>query len=357
MKILFAGGGTLGPVTPLLAVHEEWKKQDKNVEAVWVGTKQGPERELIEKAGIRFFTIPVARLPRRISFELILLPTSLLVAFVKSFSILLFERPSLIASAGGYTAVPIIFAGWVLRIPSWIHQQDVKPLLTNRLTAPFAKKITVAWKKTLKSFPKEKTELVGNPVRGSVLGGNKEKARKEFGLNDSKPTVLVFGGGTGARRINDLFVEIGEDLEKVVNVIHITGKGKMLKKLLSIGKDYHPIELLTDNLADVYAVTDLIVCRSGMGTITEVSANKKPSIMIPIPRSDQEANAEVVKHGAVILKQGDIDAQSLYKTILLLLADGERQLKLSENIHELLKTDVSGKIVSILKTLVKKITH
>src|SRR3989339_1519603 len=148
-KILFAGGGTLGPVTPLLAVAEAWRKRDALVDMVWVGTPHGPEQEVVNKAGIRFLTLLVARVPRYPTWEWIWLPFRFLFVLFQSVQLLRRERPDVIGSAGGYTAVPIVMAGWLLRIPAWIHQQDVPPALTNRIMAPFARWITVAWKISL----------------------------------------------------------------------------------------------------------------------------------------------------------------------------------------------------------------
>src|SRR3989338_7807534 len=194
MKILFAGGGTLGPVMPLLAVVSAWKKKDPSATFVWVGTAHGPERAFVEKEGIPFFTLPVARLPRYPSLEWVTFPFKLIAAKFKACWILLRERPHIIASGGGYTAVPLVWVGFVMGIPSWIHQSDVVPVLSNRLCAPAARCITVAWQLTLRSFPKKKTMWIGNPVREELLHATKDEAVKFFLLDATRPTVLAVGG-------------------------------------------------------------------------------------------------------------------------------------------------------------------
>jgi len=125
MKIIFTGGGTMGPVTPLLAVWEAWHVTDPNVEALWIGTKYGPERSTVEAEGIPFIAIPVARFPRYISFEWLTFPFHFLWAFYKSVRIIQHQKPNLIASAGGFTAVPVIFAAKLFGVKIWVHQQDV----------------------------------------------------------------------------------------------------------------------------------------------------------------------------------------------------------------------------------------
>jgi len=346
-KILFCGGGTLGPVTPLLAIIEAWRRKDSSVELVFVGTPHGPERELMEKEGVRFHCLPVAKLVRYSSLEWLWLPLRLLTAFYAAWLILKKEKPSLIISAGGYTAVPIIIIGWLKRVPSMIHQQDVRPLLSNKLTAPFASIVTVAWKKLLIDFPKGK--LIGNPVRSAFLSANKIAAIKHFGLNEKKPTVLILGGGTGSLWLNKNISEITSELLKRSNVIHLTGKGKIVD--VKATDDYRAFELLTDEMPLAFAAADLVVCRAGMATITELAATKKPAIIIPLPNSPQEDNAAVLAGAAVVLKQSEIVSKDLSKEINRLLDDESTRVVLGENLSKLLRTDVAFEMVEVAEKL------
>lgn len=348
MKILFTGGGTLGPVTPLLAVFEAWKKRLQEVEAVWIGTPQGPEQELIEEAGVRFYSISVARFPRYISVEWLLLPWHLMKAFWKSYQILKQERPFVVCSAGGYTAVPVIIAAKFQRIPVWVHQQDVEAILTNLITAPFANLVTVAWKENLKKFPG--AFLVGNPVRAKMFLGSREQAYARFKISEHKPTVFVFGGGSGAGWMNQVFSEIGVQLEKYANVIHVTGKGKLRADLTNIGGNYNVLEFLKDEMADAYAVSDLVVCRAGLATITELSALGMPAIVIPLPDSPQEKNVKVVQSAVTVVKQG-IEAKEMLKIILDLIGNPEELKRQSRAIRECLKTDVADVLVDKLESI------
>jgi UDP-N-acetylglucosamine--N-acetylmuramyl-(pentapeptide) pyrophosphoryl-undecaprenol N-acetylglucosamine transferase len=350
MKILFAGGGTLGPVTPLLAVAERWKQNDEAVEIVWVGTPRGPERHAVSTVTDQFYSLPVARLPRYPSHEWILLPFKLCLAFCKAFYVLAKERPDVIATAGGYTAVPVVILGKLLRMPSWVHQQDVTPLLTNKLLSPFAKWVTISWEMSKVAFPFDRTDVIGNPVRDSVLKGSKKAAMDTFGLNPEKPTVLVFGGGGGARWLNKAMEKIAARIVKNVNIIHIAGKKKITKELKEIEGDYYVTELLTTDMADALAAADVVVCRAGMGTITELAALKKASIIIPLPKSPQLANVHVISDtgAAKILYEDATTPGEIQMEIMNLINDEEARKKMGEKVHGLLPTDVAEKVIDLL---------
>jgi UDP-N-acetylglucosamine--N-acetylmuramyl-(pentapeptide) pyrophosphoryl-undecaprenol N-acetylglucosamine transferase len=348
MKVLFTGGGTLGPVTPLLAVAETWKQIDPKVEFVWVGTRRGPERESVTEAGIRFLHLPVARLTRYPSVEWLLLPFAFIGAFVTACVTLFHEKPTVIASAGGFTSVPLILAGKLFGIPAWIHQQDAHLLLSNMLVAPFARCITVSWKSSERLYASKKTTWIGNPVRPSVLAGKKDKAHDLFGLNLELPTVLAFGGGGGARWINEMMSEIGPWLEKKANVIHITGKGKLTDRLNGFGSRYHAVEFLTEDMAHALAAADVIVSRAGMGTLTEIAALKKAAVLIPIPGSmAQQKNAEHFKdaEAATVLVQRTVSVGDLKKAIGDLLEDDALRKTYGTRAYALLPTDVSESLI------------
>lgn len=344
---MLTGGGTLGPVTPLLAVAEAWKKIDPEVAFVWVGTRFGPERELIEEAGIPFLHIPTVRFPRYPTIEWVSLPFSMSAATVMAWLILGREKPDLIASAGGYTGVPFIITGWLRRIPSWVHQQDTGVTLANRMTAWMARCVTVAWEFLQRSFSPGKTDWIGNPVRESIKHGKRDKAYERFGLDLSKPTVMVFGGGTGAVWINTTMEAIGAELAMEANVIHITGPEKRTELLTNIGSRYTAVELLNrEDMAHAYAAADVVVARAGMATITELAALKKAAVLIPLPNTVQVLNAEILleARAAVVCDQTVIGAGDIKLAVLALLADPDRRKLLGERMAEVLPTDVAGKM-------------
>lgn len=352
MKILFAGGGTLGPVTPLLAVAEAWRAVDSSVQFVWVGTPTGPDRAVVEAAGLRFVSIPVARLTRYPSVEWITLPINLFRAARQSWRILEDERPGLVVSAGGFTSVPLIVAARILGIPSWLHQQDVRPILSSRLVVPFVTWISTAWESSLAAFPKGKSAWVGNPIR-SLTSVDRELSVRRFGLDPSRLTVLVFGGGGGALFLNRLMETIGREMAETANVIHIVGIGKMTPALETMGDRYVAVELLTEAMSDALTAADLVVCRAGMGTISDLAARGKPAIVVPLPNSPQEDNARVLEtnDAALVLREPATSPQEYLEAIRGLLRDEGRRRELGENVRRLLRTDVAATIVERLQKI------
>jgi UDP-N-acetylglucosamine--N-acetylmuramyl-(pentapeptide) pyrophosphoryl-undecaprenol N-acetylglucosamine transferase len=347
MKILFTGGGTMGPVTPLLAVWEAWRLRDASVMAVWVGTKRGPERQVVEQQGISFLTLPAARAPRYFSLEWFTSPFVFLVALAKAIRILHAQQPDLVASAGGYTAVPVVYAAKLLGVNVWVHQQDVEITRTTMATVPFADLVTVAWERNRNDLG-DRVKLVGNPVRPSLLRGSRERAYDEFQISKDKPTVLVVGGGTGSVWINEAIDEIVDQLVQQANVIHLTGRNKLLA---SHHSNYYVREFLDEPLTDALAVADVVVCRAGLSTITELAALSKAAVMIPLPKSPQEANADMVADACVVLDQRQTTPQQLLDTITTLLCDQPTRRDLGARMHSKLRTDTADELVEMLRSL------
>lgn len=331
MKILLTGGGTLGSVTPLLAIVEAWRKRDASVEFVWIGTQKGPESELVQGTyRIPFRPIHVARLPRYLSKELLKSPFSLLRAVFEAFRIIKSEKPDVVIGAGGFTQVPVIFAAWILHIKCFALQTDAKLLLATKLVRLFIKKL-------FSSFD------FGIPVRESILNGSEEKAIASFHLNENKPTIFVFGGGTGARWLNERIYEIAPQLSRDFNVLHLTGIGKRVE--LAPIDGYIVVDALREEMADAYAVSDLIISRAGMGTIAELSALHKAAILIPLPHSAQEKNAEVLGDAVLVLDQEKTTSSLLLDEIQSLLTDNIRLQKYRDRIKNVLHTDSANDII------------
>ena len=237
MKIVLAGGGSGGPVAPLLAIAEAIKKNNPEAKFLFIGTKKGePEKEMIKNynfsakggsaSGGDFVGIFCGKLRRYLSWQNFLDIFKTKLGFFQSLFILIKFKPDLIIGAGGYVSVPVVLAGWFLKIPSLIHQQDILPTLSNKILSIFAKKITVSFGPSLKDFPKNKTIFTGHPVRQFIFSGDRERAIKLFNLEKEKPVLVVLGGGTGAVSLNNLIWQNLGELTKFCQVVHLTGKGK-----------------------------------------------------------------------------------------------------------------------------------
>lgn len=342
--IVFTGGGTLGPVTPLLAVATEWRKRNPQVKLTWIGTPDGPEKILVDAARIPFIAIAAPKFDRTRWWTWIVLPFAMVRSCIQAFRIISELEPSLIVSAGAYVSVPFSWMAKILGVPTWIHQLDIVPGLANKLMAPFSKRISVTWEENIKDFGAQKTLVVGGMIRSFLRLGDVTTARELFGLQKDKPTVLVLGGGTGAKSINEIMAVIGPEIIRHANVLHITGRGKMLSALEEIGDGYVAREFVGEGLADMYAVADIVVCRAGMGTISELVALGKPAIILPLI-GHQEANAKALEDRGAAEVLHHVTPQTLLQSILRYVDHPEKRDALSSKIRSVFPTNGDERIV------------
>jgi len=351
-KIFLTGGGTGGSVAPLLAIYDEFKDQDvvrpasSQFEFLWLGTKFGPERVMVEKEGIKFKAISSGKWRRYFSLKNLVDIFKIKFGFWQAFFIILKSRPSLVMSAGSFASVPVIWAAWLLRVPVLIHQQDIRPGLANKLMAPFAKIVTVAFEKSLADYGK-KAVWIGNPVRRKLRISN-------FKTNESLPVVLIVGGGTGATAINELVKSSSNELTKFCRIIHVVGKNKSnLSNGLRVA-GYEVFEFLnTEQMAETLNKADLVITRAGMGFLSELSYLGKPTIIIPMPDSHQEDNAAFFrnKKAAVTVKQKYLTADNFTHMIKDLLSDEKSLEKLSANMAQAMKKGANQEAMKIIKNL------
>ena len=352
MKILYSGGGTLGPVSPLLAIHE-MLAGEPTYKAAWIGTASGPEEQLISAAGICFHTIPAGKFRRYASLKNITDIGTTFLGVLASIWIIWKEKPDLCISAGGFVSVPVHIAAWLTGVPSWVHQQDVRPGLANKLMMPFAKQITTVLKSSLAHFPPEKTVQLGNPIRTSVLSGSAKQAKEIFDINNHLPTVLVVGGGTGAEAVNMMTTEAVQHLDSHANIIHVVGKTRshaQAKRVTELFTNYRMADFLgPDKLPHAYALADVVVTRGGFGSLTELAALKKAIIVIPKP-GHQEENVTMVQdsRAGLVLDERLSNGYHLAGAIKQLLSDERLRRSMGEKLHELYPPAESKQIMHII---------
>jgi len=343
--ILFAGGGTLGPVTPLLAVAQYLK--DRGARFSWVGTSGGPEKGIVEGQGIAFHAIRSGKLRRYLSWRNLSDPFLVLAGTCDAWRLLGRLRPDVVVSAGGFVAVPAVWAAWLRRIPVHVHQQDYRPGLANRLSAPFAASISVAFEKSLVDFDQAKTVWTGNPVRPAVRRGERDRAIHRFGLDPSRPTVLVLGGGGGSASLNDLLKASLDTVGGVAQVIHLTGRGK---EAAAAAPGYHAFELLGEEIADAYEAADLVVSRAGMGTLSEIAALGKPALIIPLPGTHQEENARhfADQGGVAYLDESGLTPQEFGQAVRRLIRDRDRLRTLADTVSRVMKQEAERRVAEMI---------
>lgn len=322
MKIVCTGGGTGGHIIPLVAVVREIRRQSPvgRFEFIYIGPRDDFGGMILSQEGFAMRFISTGKMRRYWSAKaffhnaldlLILAPWGFLQAFVLLFRL----APDLIFSKGGHGALPVVLAGKILGIPVFLHESDAEPGLANRIAGRVALQVFVSFPRT-KSFAAQKITVAGNPIRQEILEGNKEEARRIFHLQGGRPVLLLMGGSQGAQRLNDMLLNILDEALKEFEIIHQTGEKnfEQAKKEAAVvlKKEeepfYHPIAFMKEtDLKHAYAACDLIVNRAGAGSIFEIAALGKPSILIPLPEAAQNhqiANAyEYLESGACIVME------------------------------------------------------
>jgi UDP-N-acetylglucosamine--N-acetylmuramyl-(pentapeptide) pyrophosphoryl-undecaprenol N-acetylglucosamine transferase len=327
-KIAFTGGGTGGHIYPGLAIIS--RLQDASPCSVfWIGSHQGMDRSIVESAGTVFYGIPSGKLRRYISLRNFLDIFKILSGFFKARKILKKENPALLFSKGGFVSVPPCMAAASLGIPVFSHESDFSPGLATKLNLGVSKKIFTAYEETINMLPKKyrsKARAAGNPVRKEFFAADSAKGRTFVRIDNDLPIILVLGGSQGALEINELINASLDDLVKQFNVIHQTGA-----QYNAVPRDnYFPYQYIKDEMPDVLAVADIIVGRSGAGTVWESSALGKPMVLIPLcgsgTRGDQVENARRFENAgaAVVLNNEDRNPAKLIEIISSIWNDKNR---------------------------------
>jgi len=292
-RVLFTGGGTAGHVTPNVALIEA--AQLKGWSVFYVGSKNGIENEIISRLGVPFKSIATGKLHRYFSWENFIAPFMVLLGIIQSLGICIREKPDVVFSKGGYVSVPVAIAAWLCRIPVISHESDVTPGLANRVIYPVCRKICVTFAETVQFLPMSKVVVSGTPVRASLLAGNAVAGFEALGLSGDRPLLLVFGGSTGARAINQQVTAVADRLVIDFDIIHLVGEGNLSGEGEAPG-GYLQREYLHEEFGDVLAASSLVVSRAGANSIYELLVTRKPHLLVPLTRAasrgDQLVNAE-----------------------------------------------------------------
>ncbi len=361
-SIIFSGGGTGGSVTPLLAVAQELMKKEKNIEYFFMGTKLGPEKEIVTSAKLeknfQFIALPAGKWRRYFSLKNFFDIFVIIYAFFLAINYLKKIKPKAIFSAGSFVSVPLVWAAYFFKIPVLIHQQDIRPGLANRLMAKVAKVVGVTFSQSAKVYGK-KAKVIGNPVRREIIDEVLEKRTEYFnkwGFRKELPILLVIGGGTGALALNQLIAKAWPMIKGRWQVIHIAGKNKSFKNYIS-DKDYRFFNFLPNkDLIGLMAVADLIVSRAGLGVLTEISALSKPAIIVPMPNSHQEDNANLLKKekAAWTIKQDELKAETLVDKLNYYSSNRNEVEEIKKNISHLICFGAEKELADILKSWLNK---
>jgi len=357
MKIIFSGGGTLGPVVPLLAIAEIYKKYNSQTEFLWVGTQLGPEKKLVSEYAIPFVTIISGKLRRYVSFWNFFDLFKIMIGFFQSLFLLWQQKPDLLITAGGFVSVPLHAAAFTLGIPTWVHQQDAQVGLANKLMSYTADQITTALRDSQAYFAEHKTEWIGNPVRDLSVKSVFE-SRKKLGIPEGVPVILAMGGGTGSTTVNKFVVEALPAWPRDWHIIHLVGKERprdLQENAAKVFPNYHVYQFFTSEIKDAYAVADVVITRAGFASITELAALGKAIILLPMAGTHQEVNAKLLasNQAAIVLDERIDTGLKLARITADLVEFKETRDYLGNRLRTVLPAATPDKIIKIINILAK----
>lgn len=297
--IVFTGGGSAGHVTPNLAIISKLRKQGWNIQ--YIGSKDGIEREIIQHAGIDYHPISSGKLRRYFDLKNMKDPFKVVKGIGDAYRLMRKLKPSIVFSKGGFVSVPVIIGAWLNRIPVISHESDISPGLANKISLPFVSRICVNFPESLKYIQGGKGICTGLPIRDQILQGKALKGYELCDFHKQKPVLLIMGGSLGAQKINQAVRESLPSLLERYQLVHLCGKGQTDPAYAHL-RGYKQYEYMNEELADVLAMTDLVISRAGATSIFEFLALRKPMLLIPLTR--QASRGDQLLNAASFERQG-----------------------------------------------------
>jgi UDP-N-acetylglucosamine--N-acetylmuramyl-(pentapeptide) pyrophosphoryl-undecaprenol N-acetylglucosamine transferase len=360
-RVLIAGGGTGGHLYPGIAVAREIRKHHANVEISFVGTMRGLEARIVPREGFQLIALPVRGLPRRFGRAQV----GAVFAMVRSLAIMwrhfLKWRPDVILGTGGYASAPPVLVGWFMRIPIVLQEQNAIPGIVNRWLSRVADEVHINFAAARRHFKRrDHLRLTGNPLRAGLLRGNRQRAYKRFNLAPSRQTIFVLGGSHGAHAINAAFVDAIARMPANLGAQWLVQTGKedaaWVRRQVEGKPVVASVHAFIHNIEEAYTVADLIVCRAGAMTLSEVVASGIPAIVVPYPHAadnHQERNAEelVERGAAVMVRDSELTGDRLMREVQGLLGDRQRLRRMAALGHGIARFDGAARIASAMAVL------
>lgn len=372
LKVLLAGGGTAGHLNPALAIAEIIRKHRPDAQFLFAGTPWGIESKLIAKTQYKFAPIKVAGFQRKLSPENIVKNTKALIylssAGRRAKKIIKEFKPDLVIGTGGYVSGPVVMKAADMGIPTIIHEQNAYPGITTRMLAKKVDYVMLTVKEAMDYLDKKVDYTVtGLPVRSGITTKTRSEARKELGFDDSM-CILSFGGSLGAGKINETSADLIAWHSGKKNINHIHGYGGMgkdtfIQSLKDKGVDLNDRRLkiseYIDNMDTCMAAADLVICRAGANTLSELEAMGRGSILVPSPivaGNHQYYNAMVLANAgaAIVYEQKDITSQKLIDEVDKLYNDPIKLEQLSRKAAALAIRDIDERVYSVVKKALAK---
>ena len=371
MKVIIAAGGTAGHINPALATAGEIKKRHPDAEILFIGTADKMEARLVPAAGYDFRAIDISGFWRSFDLESIIHNVKTVFKLMKSAfqvrRILKEYKPDLVLGFGGYVSGPVLLRAAKLGIPTAIHEQNAFPGVTNKTLAGKVDRVMLTHPNAEKYLhPKNPVSVTGLPVRAELLSADRTESRRKLGIRDDQLLILSMGGSLGADAINNAVISLisGFSNDPRYYFLHSTGSsgtwvaGKLKKKGVDAEKASN-VELreYIDDMDVCMSAADLVICRAGASSLSEIQALGKPSILIPSPyvsENHQFHNAmALVENGAAkVIEEKDLTEETVTKAFLELVSDEEILREYGENARKMAISDAKEKIADIALSLV-----
>lgn len=352
-KIIMTGGGTAGHVTPNLALIPKLKELGYEIQ--YIGSKDGIEKEIIEKENIKYYGISSGKLRRYFDWKNFSDPFRVLKGISEAKKIIKKEKPNIVFSKGGFVSVPVVIAAHSKKVPVIAHESDITPGLANKISTPYCTKVCVTFPESLNSISKNKGILTGTPIRPEILTGSKLIGLKLCNFSSKKPVLMVIGGSLGSEYINNIIRKIIGELLKDFNIIHICGKGNLDRSMDNdpkINGGYRQFEYVNEELPHLMQVSDIVISRAGANVIFELLALKKPNLLIPLSkrssRGDQILNAKSFEKSgySMVLEEEEITEELLIEKIQFLY---KNRSVFIQNMIESGKNSAVDDIINLIK--------
>ncbi|MCX7710927.1 MAG: undecaprenyldiphospho-muramoylpentapeptide beta-N-acetylglucosaminyltransferase [Clostridia bacterium] len=365
MRVLITGGGTAGHINPGLAIAKFIKSKDENTEIIFVGTQKGLETKLVPREGFELKTIRVRGFRRKLSMDTFVTIKELFQGILEARKVIREFKPDVVIGTGGYVCGPVVFNASLMKIPTMIHEQNAFPGVTNRILSRFANAVAISFKESTKYFKNaKKLVLTGNPIRNEVLMAERTLARQKLKISSDAQLVVIFGGSRGAEKINESVVQMALEHYKAsdCNVIFAPGEAQYEKIVTMLGNQVpqtFSVAPYIYNMGEVLAASDLVICRAGAITISELTALGIPSIIIPSPyvtANHQEHNARALEEqgAAVVILEKNLNGNILYQQMTDLVKNKEQLGKMGKNAKKMGVTNASEKIYAMIQEIIRK---
>ncbi|GAB3623383.1 undecaprenyldiphospho-muramoylpentapeptide beta-N-acetylglucosaminyltransferase [Mariniluteicoccus endophyticus] len=345
VTIALAGGGTAGHTSPLIATADALRAADPAARLFAIGTPKGLESRVVPAAGLELEMIPPVPMPRKPSVDLAMVGPRLTKAVLEARSLLQRRGADVLVGFGGYVSMPAYLAARALGLPIVIHEQNAVPGLANKAAANLTDEVFT----TFPGTPLKNSTCIGLPVRPAISGldrvARSAEARKKFGLDPNRSTLLVSGGSQGARSINEAVRGAYHRLiAQDIQVLHVLGQKNFTDDMMSVtdentGAMYLPVAYV-DAMEDAYAAADLMIARSGAGTVVETAVVGLPTILVPLPHGngEQARNAESLVHagGARLLADDALSDTWVANEVPALIGDREKLAAMSRAARDIM---------------------